>query len=395
MVGLYERGGVFSVTSRILIVDLLTNVIKSKAIDGMLIAHADQVTSESTEAFILRIYTSQKRRDQAFIKAFSDAPDALQSGFAKIDKTLKALQVRRLCLFPRFHESIRQELEQSAPDVEELHLELSPKMKECQNAIAAAVQACMRELKNSTPFIEWTGADLSIENCVTSSFDRAVSRQLEQDWHKLKPQTKQLVQDLRTLRTLFHSLIQYDCVSFWKLINSIKTMSAASKHPSMWLLTPAADVLFRKAKERIYRLEIKKPTASIPNPVGRLIPVLEENPKWRLLKKVLEEIEENENKHEEGRPFATLVMLKDERTLDGVRSYLIEGRDRTMTLRWLNYLERYNDRSRSIADSKISEESRLLLEEEGRARRILFVQDHLKYWLSPLGLSRSLFSSFS
>jgi DNA excision repair protein ERCC-4 len=192
---LYQRGGVFCVTSRILIVDLLTNVLRPQDVAGMLIAHADRVTNESTEAFIIRIYTSQKRRDQCFIKAFTDSPEGLLSGFAKIDKTLKALQVRHLYLYPRFHDSIKRELEQSAPDVEELHQPLSPLMKEIQNAIVAAVQTCMRELKKSTPFVEWTGTDLSVENCVTSSFDRAVSRQLEKDWHRLKPGTKQLVQE--------------------------------------------------------------------------------------------------------------------------------------------------------------------------------------------------------
>ena len=41
------------------------------------------------------------------------------------------------------------------------------------------------------------------------------------------------------------------------------------------------------------------------------------------------------------------------------------------TKRWLNYLEQYNDR-RSIVTGKMSEESRLLLEEESRVRNILF-----------------------
>jgi DNA excision repair protein ERCC-4 len=140
----------------------------------------------------------------------------------------------------------------------------------------------------------------------------------------------------------------------------------------MWLLTPAADLLFRKAKERIYNIQHKQPTAQIPNPVSKLKPVLEENPKWRLLKKVLDEIQEKEAKREHIRPATILVMVKDERTVDAVRAYLVDGRDRTMTMRWLNYLVHYNDRWRSIADCKISEESRLLLEEEGRARRILF-----------------------
>jgi DNA excision repair protein ERCC-4 len=189
---MYQRGGVFCVTSRILIVDLLNNILSPKDVDGLLIAHAEEVTYDSTEAFIVRIYASQKRRDQSFIKAFTDAPDRLFSGFAKIDKTLKALQVRRLHLYPRFHDVVRKELEASAPDIEEMHQPLSPAMKEIQSSIVAAVQTCMRELKNMTPFVEWTSTDLALENCVTSSFDRAVHHQLEKEWHKLKPQTKQL-----------------------------------------------------------------------------------------------------------------------------------------------------------------------------------------------------------
>lgn len=257
-------------------------------------------------------------------------------------------------------------------------------MKQIQVAIAAAVQTCIRELKSSTTLLEWTDTDLSVENCVTTNFDRAISRQLEHDWHRLKPQTKQLVQDLRTLRSLFQYLIHYDCVSFWKLINSIKTMSAASasRHPSMWLLTPAADVLFRTAKERIYTVVVPKPTTKVPKPVAVLKPILEENPKWRLLRKVLDEVQEDYEEKKRTRDKAigstnVLVMVKDERTLESLRSYLVDGRERTMTLRWLRYLESYNDRSRSVTNSTggtaaISEESRLLLEEEGRARQKLF-----------------------
>jgi DNA excision repair protein ERCC-4 len=267
---LYQQGGVFCITSRILIVDLLTNVARAQDIDGILVAHADQVTETSTEAFILRIFQSQKQQQHAttttgattttaagsattsrgFVKAFTDAPDRLLSGFAKVDKVMKALHVRRLYLYPRFHEIIRDELEEHPPTVTELHQSLSPMQQEMQAAIAAAVQACIRELKSTTKgaSLEWTDAELSVENCVTAHFDKAISRQLEHEWFKLRPSTKQLVQDLRMLRTLFQSLLHYDCVLFLKLINSIKTMSAASRHPSMWLLTPAADLLFRKGK---------------------------------------------------------------------------------------------------------------------------------------------------
>jgi DNA excision repair protein ERCC-4 len=408
---MYKQSGVFCITSRILIVDLLSNVADAKDIDGLLIAHAENVTEQSTDAFILRIFHSQKLTVSStevqggktedppspnqqnatpktgFVKAFTNSPDALMSGFGKVDKILKSLRVRRLYLYPRFHDGIRRELEKAPPHVDELHQELSPTMKEIQNSIAAAVQGCIRELKSSTTLLEWTDADLSVENCVTANFERAISRQLEHDWHRLKPQTKQMVQDLKVLRTLFQSLIQYDCVSFWKLLNSIKAMGAASRNPSMWLLMPAADMLFRKAKERIYKVEQGRPTAKVAKPVAKLKPVLEETPKWKLLRQVLgeiqeEEVKKKETKNESGNsnleagPVNVLVMVKDEKTVEAIRAYLVDGRSRSMMLRWLRYLELVNDRSRSIADVKdmsaISEESRLLLEEEGRVRRVLF-----------------------
>ena len=405
---LYARGGVFCITSRILITDLLTNVVTANEIAGMLVHRADQVTDESTEAFILRIFHSQKQPQcSGFVKGFSESPENLLSGFAKVDKVLKALRVRKLYLYPRFHESIRNELESTPPAVTEIHQPLSPLQKEIQHCIAAAVQACIRELKQTTTKLEWSNADLAIENCVTANFDKAISRQLEHEWHQLSPSTKQLVQDLRTLRTLFQSLLQYDCVCFWKLLQNIKSMSASSRHPSMWLLTSAADRLYRKAKERVYRIEFhqeqQQSTATTTN--AKLVAVLEESPKWKLLRRVLDEVQKDYNtakdrqQDQEGQesveegPCSVLVLVKDERTMETLKSYLTGGKKKTLAWMWLRYLEQQNDRSRAIITSSnknnntgsggtswdavngmaaLSEERRLLLEEEGRTRRHLF-----------------------
>lgn len=383
---LYNQGGVIIITSRILIVDLLNNTLPSTAIDGILVANAHKVTETSTEAFCLRIIQSQRQfasHDPAFVKAISDEPEKIVSGFAKPDKILKALHVRRLYLYPRFHDIIREELEvENAPEVTEYHQQLSPLQKEMQQAIAAAIKSCVRELKTTTPLLDLTATELggandpwSVESIVTNQMDRVIMRNLEHDWHRLSPKAKQLVQDVRTLRTLFSNLLTFDCVSFYKLLQSLKSLSAASRHPSLWLLTPAADALFRKAKERVYSLIHPKPTAEIPNPVSQCQTLLEENPKWRLLQQVLLEIKSEFHKQTSNQdlghgPTQILILVKDERTLEAVKDFLINGK-RTLLLRWLRYLEQYNDRSRSTA-AVLSEESRILLEEESRVRRILF-----------------------
>ncbi|GKY98760.1 hypothetical protein MPSEU_000832300 [Mayamaea pseudoterrestris] len=378
---LYCRGGVLSITSRILIVDLLSHVVSSNDIDGMLVFHAENVVPESMEAFILRIFYTQKQPfASGFCKAVSQDPEKLMMGFAKVDKIMKALNVQRLYLYPRFQHSIREELERQPPAVLELFQKLTPLQKEMQAAIVAAVQSVVRELKSSTKVITWTEADLRIENCVSSSFDRAISRQLEKDWHRLSPQTKQLVQDLRTLRTLFQGLIHYDCITFYTLLRNLKTTSAKTRYPSMWLLTPAADVLFRKAKERCYRLSRPKPTKKCANPVATLTAVLEPNPKWNMLVQVLDEIRHEHDKKANDGPTTILVMVDTERTLESVKSHLADGTSRTLRIRWLRYLESVNDRARQRikGDGNMPEEDRLLMEEESRVRRLLFGENHDK-----------------
>lgn len=392
----YGRGGIFLITSRILIVDLLNHVASPADIDGILVAHAETVSETSTEAFILRIFRTQKQLADAtritfpssinsdessvlqslrygFIKAFTDNPDSLMSGFANVDKVLKSLFVRRLYLYPRFRTCVIDELEKHPPIVEEMHQQLSPNMQVMQAAIATAVKSCIREIKRSTNLIDWSDAQLTLENCVTTNFDLTISRQLEHDWHRLKPATKQLVHDLKQLRTLFHYLLQYDCIAFYRLIQNIKSIGSSSRFPSLWLLTPAADTLFSLAKERIYRIVVPKASTKNPDPMPQIQPILEENPKWKLLHQVLSEIQEKSADDD----VRILVMMKDEKTLDTLKSYLVDGPQKCMNLRWLRYLKAINDRSRSSAkasggSSYLSEEIRLLLEEEGRVRNLLF-----------------------
>ena len=100
---LYTQGGGFCITSCMLITNLLTNVVMANEIAGMLVYQADQVTDESTEAFILRIFHCQEQPQcSGFVKGFCKSPKNLLLGFAKVDKVLKALQVQKLYLYLHF-----------------------------------------------------------------------------------------------------------------------------------------------------------------------------------------------------------------------------------------------------------------------------------------------------
>lgn len=134
--------------------------------------------------------------------------------------------------------------------------------------------------------------------------------------------------------TLFTSigsyLLTYDAVTFNSYLETILASSTttakgtARQHQSSWLFMDAANVIFHEAKRRVFIWDSNKAVRSI-GPAGttgfeddeaalresegastsiqenrgsttaippEVVPVLEENPKWHLLREVLDEIEQ-------------------------------------------------------------------------------------------------------
>ena len=96
----YSSGGIFSITSRILVVDLLTFPNLAESVTGVVVLHAEKVVATSVEAFILRIFRQKNRN--GFIKAFSDIPEPFTTGFNPLANMLKNLFLRTPLLWPRF-----------------------------------------------------------------------------------------------------------------------------------------------------------------------------------------------------------------------------------------------------------------------------------------------------
>jgi DNA excision repair protein ERCC-4 len=97
---LYASGGIFSITSRILVVDLLTFPNLAESMTGIVVIHAEKVVATSVEAFILRIFRQKNRN--GFIKAFSDVPEPFTTGFSPLTNMLKNLFLRTPLLWPRY-----------------------------------------------------------------------------------------------------------------------------------------------------------------------------------------------------------------------------------------------------------------------------------------------------
>lgn len=303
---LYKQGGVFLVTSRILIVDLLANKVDVARLRGMVVNHAERVTDTSTEAFIIRIYRQRNRT--GFLKAFSDEPEQLLQGFGRLERVLKYCYVRRVYLWPRYHVAVKEFLARHEPEVVEMAQALTPAMKAIQQAILVAMDGCLKELRRTTT-VDASTLELKLENGIFKAFHHMLRRQLDPEWHRISPKTKQLVQDLSVLRQLLDFMLRYDAVTFYSYLIALQRVNATQKYPSDWLSSVAADRLYHHAKSRVYRLrevkvaggpKVKKEKGSKDKEGGgkaaaaakelALDVVLEENPKWKLLLDVLAEI---------------------------------------------------------------------------------------------------------
>ncbi|XP_035404698.1 DNA repair endonuclease XPF isoform X1 [Cygnus atratus] len=327
----YTQGGVLFATSRILVVDFLTDRIPANLITGILVYKAHRIIESCQEAFILRLY--RQKNKQGFIKAFTDNAIAFNTGFCHVERVMRNLFVRKLYLWPRFHIAVNSFLEKHKPEVVEIHVSMTPAMLAIQTSILDILNACLRELKRYNPALEVE--DLSLENAIGKPFDKTIRHYLDPLWHQLGAKTKSLVQDLKVLRTLLQYLTQYDCVTFLNLLESLKASEKAFGENSGWLFLDSSTSMFVNARARVYRIADEKlnqkgkvsgnSDVKKENELKREL-VLESNPKWEALREVLNEIEnENKNSEDFGGPGQVLICASDDRACAQLREYITDG----------------------------------------------------------------------
>ncbi|GAA5909987.1 hypothetical protein JCM6882_008421 [Rhodosporidiobolus microsporus] len=263
---MYKDGGLFSVTSRILIVDMLKGVIPVNLITGLVVLHAEEVKPTSQEAFVIRIYRQHNK--VGFLKAFSDRPESFTFGLSPLQTTLMQLKLREVIIVPRFHDLVDTDLQKRKADVIELYQPLTHDMLDIQNAILECMEATLGEVKRSNHYLEVD--DLTVENALFRSFDRIVRTQLDPVWHKVGGKVRGLVNDLTALRKLQDYLLSYDCVRFNTYLENLLSSyspqivgpGADKRDRPAWLGTPAADTIFTVARNRVYRQRAVPPPAA-------------------------------------------------------------------------------------------------------------------------------------
>lgn len=113
--------------------------------------------------------------------------------------------------------------------------------------------------------------DLTVQNALFRSFDAVIRSQLDPQWNRIGPKTRQLVNDLATLRQLLTYLLSFDAVSFNQFLDTILASNTTNfttgkpvMNPSPWLFLPAADTILETARERVYKKVAVQPDEPLP-----------------------------------------------------------------------------------------------------------------------------------
>jgi DNA excision repair protein ERCC-4 len=326
---MYAQGGIFSITSRILIVDFLSGLLNPEIVTGMVVLHAEKVIATSLEAFILRIY--RQKNKAGFLKAFSDTPEPFTMGYSPLTNMMKNLFLQKPALYPRFHVAVANSLEgRKKAEVIELEVPMTDAMQDIQNAVLECVEASISELKKANPGLEVE--DWNIDSALHKNFDQIIRRQLDPVWHRTTFKTRQVVRDLSLLRSILHALLTYDAISFNKYLDTVLAASqpppgSTKQNQSPWLFLDAADTIFTTAKRRVYTGKVSN--ADIVNSANlvpdSLEPVLEEFPKWAQLAEILQEIEQDTYFNptpQDTSNGSILIMCGDQGTASQLREYL-------------------------------------------------------------------------
>lgn len=234
---------------------------------------------------------------------------------------MKNLFLRHLHLWPRYHSTVSSVLASCQPQVVEIHLHLTAMMQDVQTAVLDLISFTLKEVKRLNPNLN--SEELTVENSMSKSFHKILQRELDPVWHQLSGKSRQLVSDLKTLRLVLTYLTQYDCITFYNFVSTLRTTESAMKSGG-WVLLDSAETLFLTARDRVFgNMENNKKKKG---KAGDTENLFEENPKWTEIGKVIEEIKDELVKDNRDPATETvMIVTRDERTARQVNDYLSLG----------------------------------------------------------------------
>uniref|UniRef100_A0A914YBF0 DNA repair endonuclease XPF n=1 Tax=Panagrolaimus superbus TaxID=310955 RepID=A0A914YBF0_9BILA len=276
----YLDGGVQFITSRVLMVDLLTDRIPVQNVSGIVVYRAHEILRSFQESFILRLYREKKAG--GFVKAFSDNPTVItSSGIGQLQRLFDKLYVKNVRLLPRFDSVIKETYDASPPKLCELEVDLPVQLRKVRMGLMDIIRTCVRELKQTVHSLE-----IEMEDDALSPSAALYPSKLELDLRRktllLTERQERILNDLGLLRALLRKVEDLDPFTAFRFVQKLRNNKDLIENNSGWLFTPTASKIFSGLENLCSTKSGEDSTPMVASP-----------PKWDALKTALFEIKLN------------------------------------------------------------------------------------------------------
>ncbi|TKR76572.1 hypothetical protein L596_017691 [Steinernema carpocapsae] len=257
---IYLQGGVVFVTSRILMVDLLTERIPVESVSGIMVYRAHTLMTSFQESFILRLL--REKKPGVFVKAFSDCPAAIVAGgIGQLQRLVDKLYVRRVRVLPRFDVDVKTDFDRelSYQQLVEIRVDLPTPYRKVVSPLVDIIRTCVRELKQASPGVTSSMAEESASP-YSGVIPSALEIELKQKSLMLTEKQQRLLKDLSQLRGIMEQVEHLDPISAFRAFKAIRNNKDLLATNSGWVFTRTAakihtaleDVSHNMSKSSLY-----------------------------------------------------------------------------------------------------------------------------------------------
>ncbi|KAL6931534.1 hypothetical protein ACO0R3_002999 [Hanseniaspora guilliermondii] len=342
---LYAQGGLLSVSPTILIVDILNGIIDLNKVTGLFIIKADLLIEQPFNNIVFIVEHFKKNNNWGFVKCISENVNNFLNLEQPLVTASKTFFIDRYLIYPRFHETIMNDLNymnNSTSSLIEVKIPPTQLMLTLQHSISDMINKCINELivsiknlKSIDPTLNFINdfqeektiliqtrhhsdnLDPELQdklknsiklNYLNDNFIKYLNMKLEPYEHLLSSTSRNLRKDINQLREFIFQIYTLDAVEFYRRLKHVIDMSNNHEQTSLWILTQEANTVINAAKKRL-----------IDNNKSDKF-VLELQPKWVQLKNIIKECEEEKRDKNDNSPI--LVMCQDLSTLYQIKKII-------------------------------------------------------------------------
>ncbi|TRY52158.1 RAD1, NH2 terminal ERCC4-like helicase domain containing protein [Cryptosporidium tyzzeri] len=245
----YSNGGIYIITSRILLTDLLSEKLDFSHIDGIILFNAESLNVRNwNDAFILQLFKS--KNPNGFIKGISQRPEILNQGYFGPGITMRYLGATDLFLYPRNNIIVEESFKLTQKiKVIEKSVKATEHFYVIQKCIKILLEKGLHEILKFNPNIELTMYDLLYNS--SKKLKNKIESLTQDLWYKMTSKHKQITKDIISLRNLLELLYLSDASEFFFGLECIRSSKLID---TSWMLTTEFETLYKVSRSRIFRI---------------------------------------------------------------------------------------------------------------------------------------------